>query len=41
MGFDSIVIAMTFKSYNPLENELKDVCEEVYVVGDATKETSQ
>lgn len=36
-GFDSIVIAMGSKSYNPLEEELKDVCEEVYVVGDATK----
>jgi 2,4-dienoyl-CoA reductase-like NADH-dependent reductase (Old Yellow Enzyme family)/pyruvate/2-oxoglutarate dehydrogenase complex dihydrolipoamide dehydrogenase (E3) component len=36
-GFDSIVIAMGSKSYNPLEKELEGLVDEVYVIGDATK----
>lgn len=36
-GFDSIVIAMGSKSYNPLEAEIKDLAKEVYVIGDASK----
>lgn len=34
-GFDSIVIAMGSKSYNPLEKELTGIAKEVYVIGDA------
>ena len=36
-GFDSIVIALGSKSYNPLEKEIKDCVKEVYVIGDASK----
>ncbi len=36
-GFDSIVIAMGSKAYNPLEEKLKDKVKELYVIGDATK----
>ena len=37
-GFDSIVLALGTKSYNPLEEELKGrVDAEIYVVGDAVK----
>ncbi len=36
-GFDSIIIAMGSKSYNPLEAEVKDSAPEVYVIGDATE----
>ena len=35
-GFDSIVIAMGSKSYNPLEESLKGKVKELYVVGDAS-----
>ena len=35
-GFDSIVIAMGSKSYNPLEESLKDKVKELYVIGDAS-----
>ena len=36
-GFDSVVIAMGSKAYNPLEEELKDLNKELYVIGDATQ----
>lgn len=36
-GFDSVVIAMGHKSYNPLETEIKNSATEVYVLGDAKK----
>jgi len=36
-GFDSIVVAMGSTAYNPLEKELKDKVNEVYVIGDAKK----
>ena len=36
-GFESIVIAMGSKAYNPLEAAAKEVCDEVYVIGDATQ----
>ena len=36
-GFESIVIAMGSKAYNPLEEAAKEVCGEVYVIGDATE----
>ena len=34
-GFDTIVLAMGVKPYNPLEEAAKKVCGEVYVIGDA------
>jgi 2,4-dienoyl-CoA reductase-like NADH-dependent reductase (Old Yellow Enzyme family)/thioredoxin reductase len=34
-GFDTIVLAMGVHSYNPLEEQLKGILKEVYVVGDA------
>gem|GEM_PF-2861811 len=34
-GFDTIVLAMGVKPYNPLEEAARKVCSEVYVVGDA------
>ncbi|MDD2335743.1 MAG: FAD-dependent oxidoreductase [Geobacteraceae bacterium] len=36
-GFDSIVLAMGSSAYNPLEKELKNKVDEVYVIGDAMK----
>lgn len=36
-GFDSIIIALGSKSYNPLESEIKDLVNELYVIGDASK----
>lgn len=36
-GCDSIILAMGRVSYNPLENELKDMVPELYVIGDAQK----
>lgn len=36
-GFDSVVLALGHKSYNPFTEELKDLVKEVYVVGDAEK----
>lgn len=36
-GFDSIVLAMGSRPYNPLEDTAKAVCGEVHVVGDANK----
>lgn len=36
-GFDSIVLAMGVRSYNPLEEPLKDFVKEIYVIGDADK----
>ena len=36
-GFESIVIAMGSKAYNPLEEAAKEVCGDVYVIGDATE----
>ena len=35
VGFDTIVLAMGVKPYNPLEEAAGKVCDEVYVVGDA------
>lgn len=34
-GFDSIILSLGVKSYNPLEEVAKYLCGEVYVVGDA------
>ena len=34
-GFDSIILSLGVKSYNPLEEVAKSLCGEVYVVGDA------
>lgn len=36
-GFDTIVLAMGTVSYNPLEEAARDICGEVYVIGDAGK----
>ncbi|HIH77958.1 MAG TPA: FAD-dependent oxidoreductase [Halobacteria archaeon] len=36
-GFDTIILAMGAKAYNPLEDKIKDKVPEVYVVGDAVK----
>lgn len=36
-GFDTIVLAMGAKAYNPLEEKIKGKVSEVYVVGDAVK----
>lgn len=34
-GFDSIVLALGHKSYNPLEDEVRKIVKDVYVIGDA------
>ena len=36
-GFDTIVLALGVKSYNPLEESLKDTVKELYVIGDADR----
>ena len=36
-GFDSIVIALGAKAYNPLEEEIAGMAKEIYVIGDASK----
>ena len=36
-GYDSIIIAMGSKAYNPLEEVMKGIAKEVYVIGDATQ----
>ena len=36
-GFDSVVLSMGFKNYNPFAEQLEDLGQEVYVVGDATR----
>lgn len=38
-GFDSIILAIGSKSYNPLEEISNKVCKEVYTLGDAKKAT--
>jgi len=37
IGFDTVVLAMGAKAYNPLEEKIKGKVQEVYVVGDAVK----
>lgn len=36
-GFDSIVLALGHKAYNPLEEAVKELVDDVYVIGDAKK----
>lgn len=36
-GFDSVVLSMGFKNYNPFAERLEELGQEVYVVGDATR----
>lgn len=36
-GFDTVVLALGTKSYNPFEESVKDFVKEVYVIGDAKK----
>lgn len=38
-GFDSIVLAIGSKSYNPLLKAANEICQEVYTIGDAKKST--
>ena len=35
-GFDSVIIAVGSKAYNPLEEEVRGLAPETYVIGDAT-----
>lgn len=36
-GFDTIIVAMGARAYNPLEEDARRICHEVYVVGDAER----
>ncbi len=36
-GFDSVVLSMGFRNYNPFAEQLEELGQEVYVVGDATR----
>ena len=36
-GFDNVILALGAASYNPLEEKIKDLVKEVYVIGDAKK----
>ena len=37
MGFDSVILAIGSRSYNPLLETAEKICKEVYSVGDAKK----
>lgn len=36
-GYDNVIIALGSQSYNPLEKEVREFCDEVYVIGDAKR----
>ena len=36
-GFDSVVLSMGFKNYNPFAEQLEELGQEMYVIGDATR----
>ncbi|MBE0792385.1 NADH oxidase, partial [Escherichia coli] len=36
-GFDSVVLAMGSRAYNPLEETIKKIVPETYVIGDAIR----
>lgn len=36
-GFDSVILALGTRNYNPFNNELDNLAKEVYVIGDAKK----
>ena len=36
-GFDSVVLALGTRNYNPFGQEFQELAGEVYVIGDATK----
>lgn len=36
-GFDSVVLAMGSRAYNPLEEAIKKMVPETYVIGDAIR----
>jgi hypothetical protein len=36
-GFDSVVLAIGSRSYNPLLEVSEEICKEVYSIGDAKK----
>lgn len=36
-GYDSVILSMGFRNYNPFAEQLEELGQEVYVVGDATR----
>lgn len=36
-GFDSVILSMGFRNYNPFEDQLEELGPEVYVIGDAVR----
>lgn len=36
-GFDSVVLAMGARNYDPLSEKVKEIAKETYVVGDAVR----
>ncbi len=36
-GFDSVVLAMGSRNYDPISESLKDIVKETYVIGDAVR----
>lgn len=36
-GFDSVILSMGFRNYNPFEEQLEELGQEVYVIGDAIR----
>ena len=36
-GYDSVVLSMGFRNYNPFAEQLEELGQEVYVIGDATR----
>ena len=36
-GYDSVILSMGFRNYNPLEEKVRDLVPDTYVIGDATR----
>ena len=36
-GYDSVILSMGFRNYNPLEEKIKDLVPETHVIGDAIR----
>ena len=37
LGFDYVVVAMGARAYNPLEEDVRGFCDEIHVIGDASR----
>ena len=37
IGYDSVILSMGFRNYNPFGEEIKAIVPDTYVIGDATR----